>query len=335
MTKYLLEFHGARATRETLKQSISTGNLELFKLVRERLPEAVLRIRLDLMEVAAQFHREGVFAWLLRDATPVEREHVILFALERKLADALLVTYENGFGAWLYLTRELSLKWRASAKMEFLAAPEGLSTRCGWLRSDSGRESALPPLRSGGGVWTLPRAVERKALISAALPAGVTTIGESAFWGCSKLRRVHIPASAAAIGASAFSSCSALKQLEIPSNVAKIGACAFQSCSGLTQLELPSGVTTIERSAFGGCSSLTRLDIPSGVTTIGQSAFWGCSALTQMKIPSSVTVIGDSAFRGCSGLAHVEIPSSVTTIGEYAIHGCAGSSRPCGGTWAL
>jgi hypothetical protein len=40
MTKYLLEFHRANPTRETLKQSISSGNLELFKMMRERLPEA-------------------------------------------------------------------------------------------------------------------------------------------------------------------------------------------------------------------------------------------------------------------------------------------------------
>jgi hypothetical protein len=43
MTKYLLEFHRARPTRETLKQSISIGNLELFKLMRKRLPEGELR----------------------------------------------------------------------------------------------------------------------------------------------------------------------------------------------------------------------------------------------------------------------------------------------------
>jgi hypothetical protein len=42
MMKYLLEFHSARPTRETLKQSISTANLELIKLMRERLPEEEL-----------------------------------------------------------------------------------------------------------------------------------------------------------------------------------------------------------------------------------------------------------------------------------------------------
>jgi hypothetical protein len=63
MTKYLLEFHGARPTRETLKQSISSGNLELFKMMRERLPEAEFRFGDDLMEVAAEFHQGEVLEW--------------------------------------------------------------------------------------------------------------------------------------------------------------------------------------------------------------------------------------------------------------------------------
>jgi hypothetical protein len=44
MTKYLLEFHRARPTRETLKQSVSTGNVELIRLMRERLPEGEVEI---------------------------------------------------------------------------------------------------------------------------------------------------------------------------------------------------------------------------------------------------------------------------------------------------
>jgi hypothetical protein len=38
----------------TLKQSISVGNLELFKMMRERLPEGELRM--ELLEAAAEFH---------------------------------------------------------------------------------------------------------------------------------------------------------------------------------------------------------------------------------------------------------------------------------------
>jgi hypothetical protein len=40
MTKCLLDFHSAKPTRETLKQSFATGNLELIKVIRELLSEA-------------------------------------------------------------------------------------------------------------------------------------------------------------------------------------------------------------------------------------------------------------------------------------------------------
>jgi hypothetical protein len=129
MTKYLFEFHGAKATRETLKQSISTGNLGLFRMVRERLPEGELRDRAELMEMAAEFHEEEVLTWLIRDATAFEQELLGVFALERKLADLLEVALENGFHPWWGRTRDMSLKWRASSEMEFVSAPEGFGRR--------------------------------------------------------------------------------------------------------------------------------------------------------------------------------------------------------------
>ena len=50
VTKCLLEFHNAKPTRETLKMAISSGSLELIRLMRERLPIKP-ESRLDLLEV--------------------------------------------------------------------------------------------------------------------------------------------------------------------------------------------------------------------------------------------------------------------------------------------
>jgi hypothetical protein len=80
-----------------LKQSLSTGSFELIKWTREQLSEAELGDRVELLEVAAEFHRVGVFVWLQRDATFFERELLWVFALERKLADALMVVLESEF----------------------------------------------------------------------------------------------------------------------------------------------------------------------------------------------------------------------------------------------
>jgi hypothetical protein len=124
MTKYLLEFHRTKPTRETLKMAFSTGNLELIRRMRERLPEGEFRSGLDLLEVAADFHRLEVVAWLHRDIDVFEGERLVVFALEHELADTLAVQFENGFHPWWGETRVVSEKWRAGAGMGFVAAPE-------------------------------------------------------------------------------------------------------------------------------------------------------------------------------------------------------------------
>jgi hypothetical protein len=56
VAKYLLEFLGARPTRETLKMALASGNLELIRMCWGRLP-AEHEKRLDLLEVAASSGR--------------------------------------------------------------------------------------------------------------------------------------------------------------------------------------------------------------------------------------------------------------------------------------
>jgi hypothetical protein len=167
MTKCLLEFRSARATRETLKQSISSGNPELIKLMRERLPEAELRDRVDLQEVAAEFHQEEVLAWLFRDATVFDLELLGAFALEWKLADSLMVALHGGFRPWWNRTRDVSLKWRASAQMEFVSAPEGFFSDGGWWTDVSGATTVLPgPGWGGEGGQAGPNHVRRVHSVS-------------------------------------------------------------------------------------------------------------------------------------------------------------------------
>jgi hypothetical protein len=159
MTKYLFEFHRAKATRETLKQSISTGNLGMIRMVRERLPEGELRDRLDLLEVAAGFHQEEVLVWLLRDATVLEREVLGVFALEWKLADALLVALEKGFRPWSWRALEVLLECRASSEMEFVSAPEGFSSQGGWWTTCQVRRRRCELLEAKPGLARRCRAV--------------------------------------------------------------------------------------------------------------------------------------------------------------------------------
>ncbi len=156
------------------------------------------------------------------------------------------------------------------------------------------------------------------------IPDDVTSIGNSAFSGCSGLTSVTIGNGVTEIGRSAFSGCSGLTSVAIGNGVTEIGRAAFSGCEGLTGVTIGNSVTTIGESAFSGCSGLTGVTIPDSVTIIGESAFSGCSGLTSVTIPDSVTTIGESAFSGCSGLTSVTIGNGVTEIGRSAFSGCKG-----------
>ena len=155
------------------------------------------------------------------------------------------------------------------------------------------------------------------------LEYSVSSIGNSAFSGCSGLISITIPESVTVIGDNAFDGCSSLSSIAIPNSVTSIGNSAFSGCRGLTSIAIPESVTVIDESVFDGCSSLSSIAIPNSVTSIGNSAFSGCRGLTSITIPESVTVIGDNAFDGCSSLASIAIPNSVTSIGSNAFKNCS------------
>ena len=153
------------------------------------------------------------------------------------------------------------------------------------------------------------------------IPDSVTSIGDSAFYYCTKLTSVTIPDSVTSIGDSAFYYCTKLTSVTIGNSVTSIGDYAFYYCR-LTSVTIPDSVTSIGDSAFYYCYGLTSVTIPNSVTSIGDSAFGECWNLTSVTIPDSVTSIGDAAFVYCSRLTSVTIPNSVTSIGSYAFSGC-------------
>ena len=193
---------------------------------------------------------------------------------------------------------------------------------------------------------------------SYSIPNSVTSIGGSAFSGCSSLSNVTIPNSVTSIGSSAFSGCSSLNSVTIPNSITSIGDSAFKNCSGLTNVTIPDSVTSFGDSAFSGCSSLNSVTIPNSVMSIGDSAFKNCSSLSSVTIPDSVTSIEGNPFSGCSSLTDItvseqnknyssedgvlfnkdktelvsypsgknksyNIPNSVTSIGESAFYNCS------------
>ena len=119
-----------------------------------------------------------------------------------------------------------------------------------------------------------------------------------------------IPASVTSIGESAFLGCSSLASVTIPDSVTSIGNGAFNSCTSLASVAIPDSVTSIENYAFYHCSSLASVAIPDSVTSIGDHAFFYCTSLASVTIPDSVTSIGNYAFHSCNNLAEVNVVCS-------------------------
>ena len=115
----------------------------------------------------------------------------------------------------------------------------------------------------------------------------------------SEITDLVIPNSVTSIGGSAFYGCSGLTSVTIPNSVTSIGQSAFHYCTSLTSVTIPNSVTSIGIQVFSCCSGLTSVTIPNSVTSIGQGAFLDCSGLTSVTIPNSVTSIGSYAFGGC------------------------------------
>lgn len=133
----------------------------------------------------------------------------------------------------------------------------------------------------------------------------VTSIGVSAFDGCTSLTGITLPPSIRSIGAGAFACCSRLKSLTIPNGVTIIDEGLCYACTSLTSISIPSSVASISRNAFSFCKSLTGITIPSGVTYIDLESFSYCTSLLGITIPASVTEMNHDVFWGCTNLAKV------------------------------
>jgi hypothetical protein len=141
--------------------------------------------------------------------------------------------------------------------------------------------------------------------------------------GKTSLRSIVLPSSLTSIGDSAFSGCSGLTSVSIPSTVTSIGYSAFYGCSGLTSVSLPSSVTSIGNYAFSGCSGLTSIIIPLSITAINYCTFQNCTSLESITIPPSIYDIGSYSFSGCTGLSSVTICSVVFNIYDGAFSNCS------------
>ena len=132
------------------------------------------------------------------------------------------------------------------------------------------------------------------------LGKNVIRIDDSAFFGKTRITDITLESAEhlSSIGSSAFCGCSALRSIDIPDSVESVGFGAFQDCVSLETASLGNGMMAIAAQTFYNCDSLKTVIVPDSVQTVGAYAFGGCESLRWVKIPDSVTQIGTGAFSG-------------------------------------
>ena len=183
-----------------------------------------------------------------------------------------------------------------------------------------------------------------------------TTIGASAFFGCSMLSKAYFP-NCTTLGSSygnnsVFNSCFRLESLTLGvSNLSSAGwfqiyigslysfpmfasgilFLSLANCSVITQNAFATGrtlkevympnCTEIERNAFYYCENLSKVSYPL-CSTLGDAAFLNCRMLSDVYLPLC-TEIPDNCFAGCGfNSEHSFITGAITSIGSSGFNGC-------------
>jgi hypothetical protein len=151
----------------------------------------------------------------------------------------------------------------------------------------------------------------------------ITSINKSAFKG-TKIETIKLVESITTIGESAFEECKKLKSIDNWNFVETISKKAFYECDNIENLSLPVKLTTIGESAFNGCVNLKKVSIPedSLLEEICKESFYECINLTSINLPKSLKSIGESAFYGCVELSEININKNIKKININTFYNC-------------
>ena len=183
----------------------------------------------------------------------------------------------------------------------------------------------------------VPWYFDRAYIQSAALPAGIRSIGDYAFCECEALKGITIPSGVTYIGRCAFFQCHGIKSVVLPDGMKTVATLAFANCSELQSVKIPATVNTFGAALFDNCEKLlsenVQIDPANEYYEISDGAlistdgtlficFFCADPRTRYTVPDSVEYIHDGAFMDCAQLQLIVVPNTVEDIGSWAFYGC-------------
>ena len=122
-------------------------------------------------------------------------------------------------------------------------------------------------------------------------------IGESAFRGCTSLRRITVIGNDVSVRHGAFAGCRKLRTARLGSSVSLSGY-AFYECAALDEI---SPLYYVGEGALEGCEALTHPIFDTCAHEIDEDGFRG-SGVVEVNFPATLSQIGRDAFRSCTEL---------------------------------
>ena len=117
------------------------------------------------------------------------------------------------------------------------------------------------------------------------------------------------------IGDFAFAGQTRLREVGLPSGLTHIGMGAFQNCANLVTMKIPANVTQIEEYAFFGNVRLSTIAFAGGskLSTVGDYAFSQCGRLERIELPASLQSINATAFYKSTALYYIGVQQGSAT----------------------
>lgn len=183
--------------------------------------------------------------------------------------------------------------------------------------------------------------------------AGITSLSDFAFFGCSALTSVQFAEGGrlTTVGGSVFNGCTSLRELVLPGYVKTIYGNAFRGCSSLEKIYLPDSTSYIAGNTFAGCGQVVLnvaynsyakqyainnnlrytergREITAG-GSCGSSASWALYSDGTLSIqgtgalsnPSSAGAVAWAAYR--ESIRSVDIAAGITTLPDFAFYRCS------------